>query len=94
MLTYRDSNGALCAWNHVTGEASPVSLPTAKVFQDGRDFYVGDDAKTDHLVTAPMRVADMDTVAASNARDWFVKVHAPRAGFTPVFVGATFEPEA
>jgi hypothetical protein len=26
MLTYRDTNGTLWAWNHLTGKAEPVTV--------------------------------------------------------------------
>lgn len=61
------------------------ALDVKFVFQDGRDFYVGTEDETEHTVTAPMRVADFDMVAAANARDWFVKVWAPMNGIAPRF---------
>lgn len=60
------------------------------VFQDGRDFYVGNDDETLFIATAPMRVLDFDMPAAAEARDWFVKIWCPMHQITPQWVGETF----
>lgn len=60
------------------------------VFQDGRDFYVGNDDETLMTVTAPMRVLDFDMVAAADARDWFVKIWCPTNSIVPQWAGETF----
>ena len=60
------------------------------VFQDGREFYVGTKSRTEQTVTAPMRVNDFDMPAASNARDWFVKIWCARNNVKPLFEGETF----
>jgi hypothetical protein len=71
-------------WAHAASSLRP-ELPARHVFQDGAAFYVGDESETHEVVTAPMRVADMDMEAAEQARDWFVMVYAPQAGFLPMF---------
>lgn len=62
----------------------------ASVFQDGRTFYIGDDNLLEQTVSAPMRVSDFDTVAAQDARDWFVKVWCARNAISPQWEGETF----
>jgi hypothetical protein len=69
-------------------QSSP--LAPKHVFQDGRDFYVGTEDETETTVSAPMRVRDFDLAAATDARDWFVKVWCPMNNVQPVFAGETF----
>lgn len=60
------------------------------VFQDGRDFYLGDEDTLTQTVTFPGRVPDMDIAAAENARDWFVKIWCAQNDVAPIFEGETF----
>ena len=64
-------------------------MTSKHVFQDGRNFYVGTIDETEQTVTAPMRVADFDMIAAADARDWFVKIWCPMNGVRPMFTDET-----
>jgi len=60
---------------------------TFAVFQDGPQFYIGDDESTFYTISAPMVVRDMDCDAAEIARAWFVGEWAPTHGVVPIFEG-------
>lgn len=42
-----------------------------EVTQDGRDFYIYENGKFHHCVSAPFKVRDYDIPKALEARQWF-----------------------